>query len=121
MKKWLPYIVTGVMAAWFLSMLSPPADKDFAFGEFGKLPLVFNGRVKPMDSLARSSLLQIREKQTLNTEPWKAWNEKPKIISATEWMANVMMNPAGNRFIVCLAEDGRQCFGPFVKLEGGEI
>ena len=33
----------------------------------------------------------------------------------------VMMNPARDRFIVCLAEDGRQCFGPFVKLEGGEI
>ena len=33
----------------------------------------------------------------------------------------VMMNPAKDRFIVCLAEDGRQCFGPFVKLEGGEI
>ena len=33
----------------------------------------------------------------------------------------VMMNPAKNRFIVCTAEDGRQCFGPFVKLEGGDI
>ena len=29
-----------------------------------------------------------------NTEPWKGWNENPKIISATEWLANVMMNPA---------------------------
>jgi len=93
MKKWLPIILTGLMAAWFLGTLRPPADKDFAYGEFGQLPLVFNGRLKPMDSLARSSLLQIREKQTVNTEPWKAWNEKPKIISATEWLANVMMNP----------------------------
>ena len=33
----------------------------------------------------------------------------------------VMMNPAQDRFIVCTAEDGKQCFGPFVKLEGGEI
>ena len=33
----------------------------------------------------------------------------------------VMMNPNKDRFIVCLAEDGKQCFGPFVKLEGGEI
>ncbi|HEX3890581.1 MAG TPA: cytochrome c biogenesis protein CcsA, partial [Verrucomicrobiae bacterium] len=61
--------------------------------EFGALPLVFNGRLKPMDSLARNSLLQLREKQTLNLEPWKGWNENPKIISATEWLANVMMNP----------------------------
>jgi hypothetical protein len=33
----------------------------------------------------------------------------------------VMMNPAKDRFIVCTAEDGRQCFGPFVKVEGGDI
>ena len=94
MKKWLPIILTALMAAWFLGQLRAPTDKDFAFGQFGQLPLVFNGRVKPMDSLARSSLLEIREKQTLNTEPWKAWNEKPKIISATEWLAHLMMNPA---------------------------
>ena len=43
-------------------------------------------------SLARNSLLEIREKQTINTEPWKGWNEKPKILSASEWLANVMMN-----------------------------
>jgi hypothetical protein len=33
----------------------------------------------------------------------------------------VLINPAGDRFIVCTAEDGKQCFGPFVKLEGGDI
>src|SRR5471030_670364 len=94
MKKWLPLISTVAMAAWFLGTLSAPPDKDFAFSEFGKLPIVYNGRVQPMDSLARNSLLQLREKQTLNTEPWKGWNENPKIISADEWLANVMMNPA---------------------------
>jgi ABC-type transport system involved in cytochrome c biogenesis permease subunit len=52
-----------------------------------------NGRIVPLDSLARNSLLAIREKQTLNLEPWKGWNENPKIIPATEWLANVMMNP----------------------------
>ena len=94
MKKFLPFILTGLMAAWFIGTLRAPVDKDFAFTEFGKLPLVYNGRLKPMDSLARSSLLQIREKQTLNTEPWKAWNEKPKVVSAKEWLATLMMNPA---------------------------
>jgi ABC-type transport system involved in cytochrome c biogenesis permease subunit len=94
MKKWLPIILTGVMAAWFLGTLRPPKDQDFAYTEFGRLPIVFNGRLKPMDSLARNSLLEIREKQTLNLEPWKSWNEKPKIIPAIEWLATLMMNPA---------------------------
>ena len=53
-----------------------------------------SGRIIPVDTLARNSLLQIREKQTANLEPWKAWNQSPKIIPATEWLANVMMNPA---------------------------
>jgi ABC-type transport system involved in cytochrome c biogenesis permease subunit len=94
LKAWVPLILTAVMAAWFLGTLAPPPDGAFAFSEFGKLPLVFNGRLKPMDSLARNSLLEIREKQTLDTEPWKDWDENPKIISANEWLINVMMNPA---------------------------
>lgn len=92
-QRWFPPLLMAVMAVWFLGQLQPPKDKDFAFSEFGKLPVVADGRLKPIDSLARDSLLQIREKQTLNTEPWKGWNENPKMISATEWLANVMMNP----------------------------
>src|SRR6185437_7937086 len=93
MKKWLPIIVTGLMAAWFLSTLRPPQDETFAFSQFGKLPVVFSGRVQPMDSLARNSLLQIREKQEANLEPWKSHLSGPKMISATEWLATVMMAP----------------------------
>jgi ABC-type transport system involved in cytochrome c biogenesis permease subunit len=94
LQKWTPPVLMLVMATWFFGQLQAPKDKDFAFNEFGRLPVVFNGRLKPMDSVARNSLLEIREKQTFNTEPWKAWNESPKIIPATEWLANVMMNPA---------------------------
>jgi len=93
-QKWFPAILMLVMALWFFGQLQTPQDKNFAFNEFGKLPVVFDGRLKPLDSLARNSLLQLREKQTLNLEPWKGWNENPKIISADEWLANVMMNPA---------------------------
>src|SRR5258706_3483266 len=93
-QKWIRVVLTLVMALWFFGNLQTPPDKDFAFSEFGRLPLTANGRVVPLDSLARNSLLEIREKQTLNTEPWKGWSEKPRIISATEWLANLMMNPA---------------------------
>jgi ABC-type transport system involved in cytochrome c biogenesis permease subunit len=93
-QKWFPVLLMFIMALWFFGNLQTPPDKDFAFTEFGKLPVTANGRIVPLDSLARNSLLAIREKQTINTEPWKAWNEKPKILPATEWLANVMMNPA---------------------------
>lgn len=82
------------MALWFFGNTKAPKDKDFAYSEFGQLPVTANGRLVPMDSLARNSLLQLRGKQTLNLEPWKDWNQNPKIIPATEWLANAMMNPA---------------------------
>ena len=92
--KWVPPVLMLVMAAWFFARLSAPKDKDFAFSEFARLPITANGRIEPMDSLARNSLLEIRGKQTLNVEPWKGWDENPKIIPASEWLANVMLNPS---------------------------
>jgi ABC-type transport system involved in cytochrome c biogenesis permease subunit len=93
-QKWFPPFLMAAMALWFFGNLQAPKDKTFSFTQFGELPVTANGRVQPMDSLARNALLQLREKQTLNLEPWKEWYEKPKIIPATEWLANVMMNPA---------------------------
>ncbi len=93
MKKWFPWIVAIVFAIWALGSLRVPKDKQLAINEFGKLPVMFGGRVQPIDSLARNSLLQIREKASANFEPWKSWWEKPKLISATEWAMLVMMKP----------------------------
>ena len=93
LSKWAPALLMFVMALWFFGDMQPPKDPTFAFNEFGRLPVIFNGRVKPIDSVARNALLQIREKQTLNTEPWKEWNQKPHIITASEWLAYVMMVP----------------------------
>ena len=93
-QKWAPPLLMCVMALWFLGNLQAPKDRDFAFSEFAQLPLTASGRIEPMDSLARNSLLEIREKQTVNTEPWKDWNQHPQMVSATEWLATVMMNPA---------------------------
>jgi ABC-type transport system involved in cytochrome c biogenesis permease subunit len=93
MPRLLPIVITIVMAIWFLGQIQPPKDKGLLYSKFGKLPVVFNGRLKPMDSLARNSLLQINEMQDLDIEPWKGPMEHHQTISAIEWMANVMMNP----------------------------
>ena len=93
MKKWFPWIVAIVFAGWVLGSLRAPRDKEWAVNEFGKLPVMFGGRIQPIDSLARNSLLQIREKARANFEPWKNWWEKPKLMSATEWVMLVMMKP----------------------------
>jgi ABC-type transport system involved in cytochrome c biogenesis permease subunit len=87
MTKWLPWIVVGVFAAWIASSLRMPPDKTWAVRDFAKLPLVSNGRFQPMDSLARNSLLQLREKQAVYLK-----NEK-RYLSATAWIMEVFMDP----------------------------
>jgi len=93
MKRLLPILLTLVMAVWFLCQMQPPKDKDFAYSGFGRLPVVFDGRMKPVDSLARTSLLQINEVQTLDLEPWKEPWQNHLTTNALEWFANVTMNP----------------------------
>ncbi len=36
--------------------------------KFGRLPVLLNGRIKPLDTVARNSLLIIHGKQTLGAE-----------------------------------------------------
>ena len=104
MKKWIPLSITLLFAAWVLSTLRGPQNGEdgLPVKEFGQLPVVKDGRHQPMDSMARNSLLILRKKQTLNLEPWKGSFDKPKIISATEWMMELMMDP--------VAADDRPCF-----------
>jgi ABC-type transport system involved in cytochrome c biogenesis permease subunit len=96
MIRRLPLLFTAVLALWVAGSITVPKDKPdtFAINEWARLPVIANGRFQPLDSLARNSLLQLRDKQTLNTEPWKGDFEKPKIISAAEWLAEMTMNPA---------------------------
>jgi ABC-type transport system involved in cytochrome c biogenesis permease subunit len=91
-QKWLPPLLMLAMALWFFGNLRTPQDKTFAFQEFGQLPLTENGRIAPLDSLARNSLLEIHKKQTLNLEPWKSWTQHPQIIPANQWLAYTMMD-----------------------------
>ena len=93
MKRWFPPLLTVVFVLWILSALMPKKESSYSINGFGRLPVVFNGRVQPVDSLARNSLTQIREKDTANLEPWKSWYQAPKILSATEWLLTVMTRP----------------------------
>lgn len=93
MKQRLPWIFLAVFALWALGTLRPPREETFHISGFAKLPMVFNGRVQPFDSLARNTLLELREKQTINLEPWKGWSDKPRILSAAEWLLHVMTKP----------------------------
>lgn len=90
--KYFPFAFAAVLALWAISGIRVPKDKPdtFASNEWARLPIVSNGRYQPLDSLARNSLLQLRDKQTLKTEPWSS---KSQTLSADEWLMEMTMNP----------------------------
>jgi ABC-type transport system involved in cytochrome c biogenesis permease subunit len=93
MKKWLPYLIAAVFAVYALGGLRPPVEKDFAWQKFGRIPVMANGRFQPLDSLARNSLLQLREKASAISSTALKGPDKQRIMPAAEWLAEVMFNP----------------------------
>ncbi|MDB6054895.1 MAG: cytochrome c assembly protein [Verrucomicrobiales bacterium] len=97
MKKHLPWIITLVFALWIIGDSMPKVKKDtFDYNAFGKLPALLNGRVQPLDSIARNALLSMRGKQsakvdedaspTANTDYFKS-------VPPTEWLLEVLAKP----------------------------
>ena len=96
MKKWIPLTVVAVFALWVLSgMRATQNSTEFKVLEFGKLPVLLDGRIKPIDTIARNSLLFIRGSQTV---PRRFSDDaeapaKRERLSATEWLLEVAMRP----------------------------
>ncbi|MEO6034946.1 MAG: cytochrome C biogenesis protein, partial [Verrucomicrobiota bacterium] len=84
MKKFLPWIVVAIFAVWILSDARPPkAKENFNIAEFGRLPVLLNGRVQPFDSVGKNALLNMSGKSTVRTADKKS-------LGATEWLLEAM-------------------------------
>ena len=98
-RRWLPWAITGFFALWVIGNLrEKPVKSPFNVDEFGRLPAVLEGRIQPMDSVARNTLLVMRAKQTLALEPEATMGSmerlfKTKKMSAIEWLLEVMTRP----------------------------
>jgi len=93
--KLLPWCFVALFATEIVAVMAPKKDKEFHVREFGRLPVLLNGRIQPVDSVARNSLLQIRSTGDLPLEQvpsWKFWHH-PKKLKATEWLLEVMTRP----------------------------
>jgi len=90
MKRWFPWFVVGIAAVVVLWSLRPEKEAGFQLKQFGELPVLLNGRIQPLDSVARNTLLQLRRRQSVRLD--EGSNGKKKL-SAIEWLAEVMMKP----------------------------
>ncbi|HXA09126.1 MAG TPA: cytochrome c biogenesis protein CcsA [Chthoniobacterales bacterium] len=78
---WL--IVAGALAYVAAPLFSHDTPGGFEMQKFGRLPVLLNGRIKPLDTVARNSLLIIHGQQTLGTEH--------DTLTATDWLAELLM------------------------------
>ncbi len=86
LTKLAPWLV-GIVAlsGALLVARAPGPSRGFDVEGFGHLPVLEGGRIKPIDSLARNSLLMLRGKQSI------AKDERE--ISADEWLLDVLFRP----------------------------
>jgi ABC-type transport system involved in cytochrome c biogenesis permease subunit len=89
MKRFFPWLVLIFAVAWVAASWLPPKITDDAFDlvAFGKVPVLVGGRVKPLDTVARNSLLIIHGKETLQLPNGEEFG-------AMQWLADVLFKPA---------------------------
>src|SRR3989440_1156424 len=101
MKRFLPWIILAVAAMLIAPnwLPSKTAAGDFDFSGLGKFPVLVGGRVKPLDTVARNSLLIIHGKQELRLD-------NGRTLSAIEWLADVLFNaPVADQYPVFLIQN----------------
>ena len=101
MKRFLPWIILPVAAALIFPNWVPPktAANDFDFSGFGKIPVLLGGRVKPLDTVARNSLLIIHGKQELRLESGRR-------LGAMQWLTDVLFNaPVADQYPVFVVQN----------------
>jgi ABC-type transport system involved in cytochrome c biogenesis permease subunit len=88
--KWFPAFILLLFAGYVLSKARMPEIKptDMQIYEFGKLPLAYQGRVKPYDTLARNTLQIISSRQQVDV-----WNSDGKVthgVPAIQWLLDAI-------------------------------
>ena len=84
--RWIPLALLALTGLYVLAGFQPPTyTSAFNLNDFGKLPVLNGGRIKPLDTIARTSLLLLSGRQSLTTEGHSR--------SALEWLTDVMFQP----------------------------
>jgi ABC-type transport system involved in cytochrome c biogenesis permease subunit len=87
MKRFFPVLAVSLAVLWIAASLFPPKPPrdDVDLVRFGKIPVQVGGRLKPLDTVARNSLLIIHTKQTLSLA-----NDRQ--VSAIKWLADTLFS-----------------------------
>jgi ABC-type transport system involved in cytochrome c biogenesis permease subunit len=87
MKKFLPLLVLLLGLVYVASTLRPgkvPVGEPDHLA-FGRLPVLVNGRIKPLDTVARTTLLQLQGRQTVRLADGSK-------LPPSRWIADVLLD-----------------------------
>jgi len=93
--KIVPWLFVALFGTEIVAVLLPKKDGEYHVRDFGRLPVLLNGRIQPFDSVARNSLLQIRSTGEVPLEEvpsWKFWHHAKKL-KPPEWLLEVATRP----------------------------
>ena len=90
LAKWFPALVLVIFAGYVASKARMPESKpsEMQVYEFGKLPLAYQGRIKPYDTLARNTLQILSGKQET-----RVWSKDGKVVDkspAIRWLLDAI-------------------------------
>lgn len=87
MKNIFPWVISLGLLLWAVSRMVPVRQPaGFDINGFGRLPVLVNGRVMPMDTLARVSLFAMNHHGSCTTPDGKSRPQR-------EWLLDVFMMP----------------------------
>ncbi|HYG21399.1 MAG TPA: cytochrome c biogenesis protein CcsA [Verrucomicrobiae bacterium] len=93
--KVVPWFFLALFTVELVVVFQPRKNGELHTREFGRLPVLLNGRIQPFDSVARNSLLQMRSTGDVPLElvpSWKFWHH-PEKLRSTEWLLEVLFKP----------------------------
>ena len=103
-SAWLAIVLTAIFGFYVAGQFAKatrgkPNEDGFRLDRFGQIPVSFNGRVQPLDSLARNAARQLGNRETVVDED----GEKQPAIA---WLADtVFQKPGFDQYRVLRIED----------------
>lgn len=101
MKRLFPALAFGLALLWVASSWPRPkaASDDIDPAKLGRIPVLVGGRVKPLDTVARNSLLIIHGKQTVRLANGKQ-------LTALGWLTDTLFSaPAADQYPVFVIQN----------------
>jgi len=85
-QRIFPWIIVALVAVYVVSVLVPQQiESEYDYAALSSVPVSSQGRIKPLDSVARNSLLIVSGRQTLMHDGRR--------LQAIQWLADVLARP----------------------------